>query len=205
MKRFYILFLICALFLVACDKENSAVQPTVFGEKTLSAKDGRFLILFKGDGVWSVSTDEDWLHVEERLYKDEAAFEVIYDSNESTIGDHNFCRCGHVNIISTEGKWHTVMNVRQEGLAPFISLSGGQLPQEAGRYRLHLQYNLTDRERDAITFTTDAPWITGISLDRDGESVVIEVTAGSSRSGNITMTFTDAWGRKHTASATVQQ
>ena len=97
------------------------------------------------------------------------------------------------------------MNVRQEGLAPFISLSGGQLPQEAGRYRLHLQYNLTDRERDAITFTTDAPWITGISLDRDGESVVIEVTAGSSRSGNITMTFTDAWGRKHTASTTVQQ
>lgn len=194
-----------ALVLAACSKDDGAVTESVFGEKTLQCESGSFLVLFKGDGVWSVSSDQDWIHVEERLYKDEAAFEVRYDSNESTEGDHRFCRAGQVNIISESGKWKSVMTVRQEGLAPYMSLLPAVFPQEAGRYSLALESNLTDRERGKITFASDAAWISGISLGRDGSSVEMNVAAGSGREGNISMTFTDEWKRKHMVSTTVRQ
>ena len=204
MKRLYIL-LMASLFLASCSKEAEAPKPEIFGEKTLQSPEGSFLILFKGEGVWSVSSDKDWIHVEERLYKDEAAFEVRYDSNESTIGDHRFCRKGHVNITSENGTWRNVMVLKQEGLAPYISLVSRNIPQEEGTYSLVLESNLTDRERAAISFSSDAAWITDIALGRDNRSVVFNVSPGSSRSGNIVMTFTDEWERRHTASASVNQ
>lgn len=205
MKRLYILFLISSFVLSACSKENASVEDSVFGEKTLQCESGSFLVLFKGDGVWTVSSDDEWIHVEERHYRNEAAFEVRYDSNESTIGDHRFCRLGHVNIISEGGDWKSVMVIRQEGLAPYMHLSSGTFPQEAGTYSLKLESNLTDRERGSITFGCDAPWISNITLGRDGQSIHMDVMAGSGRSDDISMTFTDQWKRTHTVTATVNQ
>ena len=205
MKRLYILFLISSFILSACSKDNTATEEYVFGEKTLQCESGSFLVLFKADGVWTVSSDAEWIHVEERLYQNEAAFEVKYDSNESTIGDHRFCRLGHVNIISDGGDWKSVMIIRQEGLAPYMHLSSGSFPQEAGTYSLKLESNLTDRERGSITFGCDASWIKNITLGRDGQCILMDVMAGSGRSGNISMTFTDQWKRSHTVTATVNQ
>ena len=205
MKRLYLTVFVSLLSVVSCSKEGESVQPVLFGEKTLQCQEGSFLVLFNGDGVWSVSSDEDWIHVVNRQYKDEAAFEVRYDSNESTIGDHRFCRKGSVNVISKDGNWKNVMVIRQEGLAPFLSIDSVTVPQQAGTYSLKLESNLTDRERNAIAFTSDAAWISGITLGRDGTSIMIDVTSGSNREGNVIMTFTDAWGRKYSASAAVNQ
>lgn len=193
------------LCLTCCSKVSKYPLPKIFGEKTLQCPEGSFLVLFDGNGAWSVNSTEEWIHVEKRLYKDEAAFEVKYDSNESTIGDHRFCRLGRINIVSEAGDWMNVMIVRQEGLAPYMQLSSGTVPQEAGTYSLALESNLTDKERNAISFTCDATWINNITLGRDGKSVQMDISAGSGRSGNISMTFTDQWKRAHTVTATVNQ
>ena len=205
MKRLYIFFIISSFILSACSKDNAVTEEHAFGEKTLQCESGSFMVLFKADGVWTISSDVDWIHVEDRLYQNEAAFEVKYDSNESTIGDHRFCRLGHVNIVSKTGNWKNTMTLRQEGLAPYMHLSSGSFPQEAGTYSLKLESNLTDRERGSITFGCDASWISDITLGRDGKSVQMNVSAGSGRSCNISMTFTDQWKRTYTVSATVKQ
>jgi hypothetical protein len=205
MKRLYILFIISSFILSACSKDNAVTEEHAFGEKTLQCESGSFLVLFKADGVWAVSSDVDWIHVEDRLYQNEAAFEVRYDSNESTIGDHRFCRLGHVNIVSKTGNRKNTMSLRQQGLAPYMHLSSGTFPQEAGTYSLELESNLTDRERGSITFGCDASWISDITLGRDGKSIQMNVSAGSGRSCNISMTFTDQWKRTYTVSATVKQ
>lgn len=205
MKRLYIFFIISSFILSACSKDNAVTEEHAFGEKTLQCESGSFMVLFKADGVWTISSDVDWIHVEDRLYQNEAAFEVKYDSNESTIGDHRFCRLGHVNIVSKTGNWKNTMTLRQEGLAPYMHLSSGSFPQEEGTYSLELESNLTDRERGSITFGCDASWISDITLGRDGKSVQMNVSAGSGRSCNISMTFTDQWKRTYTVSAIVKQ
>lgn len=205
MKRLLKLFILTILALSSCSKNDDMILETVFGEKILQSPAGNFMVLFQGKGVWSVTSDQEWIHVENRTYKDEAAFEVRYDSNESTIGDHRFCRVGEVSIISADGTWKSVMHVRQEGIAPYMQLTSASFPSEAGQYTLNLLTNLTDKERKAVTFSCDVPWISDITLGRDGQSVLIKLSSGSARSGKVTMTFTDEWERIHTATATVTQ
>lgn len=199
------LFILLALALWACSKPASDPSVKVLEEKTFSEEAATFMVLVSGNGVWSVSASDAWLHVEERFYKDEAAFEVGCDSNESSIGDHRFCRTGKIFITAWDGSSRDEVIVRQEGLVPEIELKPIIILSSEGSYSMPMESNLSDRERSGLSFSCDAPWITDIRFGRDGESVVFHAAAGSGRSADITVTFTDVWGRKFTSTAKVTQ
>lgn len=200
-----ILFTLLIAVLAACGKVNPEPVTTLLGEKTFSEEAGRFMYLFNENGVWGVSSSCDWIHVEERYYKGEAAFEVRIDSNESSVGDHRFCRVGKVYVRSWDGSRKDELVIRQDGLAPEISLEDVTIDGQAGSYAMPMENNLSDRERKCLAFTCDASWVSDLSFGMDGESVTFNATAGSGRSALIAVTFTDAWGRKFTSEAKVTQ
>ena len=199
------LSILFVLVVSACGKGIPEPAVSVLEEKTFSEESGRFMVLVGGNGVWSVSSSANWIQVEERYYKDEAAFEVRYDSNESSIGDHRFCRVGKVYVESWDGRRRDEVIIRQEGLVPVISLAPLTIGEEAGQYSMSMENNLSDKERAGLSFTSDAGWISDLSYGRDGESIDFTAAAGSGRSARICVTFTDAWGRKFTAEAIVTQ
>lgn len=203
MKR--ILLMVVALAVCACGKEKPDTVVSVLEEKTFSAEGGLFMVLVGGNGVWGVSSSSDWIHVQERYYRDEAAFEVVFDSNESSVGDHRFCREGKVYVETWDGSRRDEVVIRQEGLAPEMSLSDTMIGSAEGTYTMTFQNNFSDRERRSIAFSSDASWISGIVYGRDGESVLFNAGAGSGRTATISATFTDAWGRKFTSEAKVSQ
>ena len=198
-------FILIALALSACSKTASNPLVTVLEEKTFSEKAATFMVLVNGNGGWGVSTSDDWIHVEERYYRDEAAFEVICDSNESSIGDHRFCREGRVYVSSWDGSRRDEVIVRQEGLVPEIELKAVAIGTAAGRYSMPMKSNLSDRERRGLRFASDAAWISDLAFGMDGESVVFNAEAGSGRTAQISVTFTDVWGRKFTSEAKLTQ
>ena len=203
MRKYFYTVLVVAL--AACSKTAPDPVVSVLEEKTFSVESGRFMVLVKGSGVWGVSTSDEWVHVQERYYKDEAAFEIRFDSNESTVGDHRFCRIGKVYVSSWDGSRKDEVIIRQEGLVPEIVLTPVTVGTEAGTCAMPMDTNLSDRERKGLSFSCDAEWISGISFGRDGRSIIFQAAAGSGRSATLQVTFTDAWGRQFTASSTVNQ
>lgn len=203
MKKFLIIAF--AMAFAACAKLSPEPTVTQLEEKTLSEEAATFMVLFKGDGVWGVSASDDWIHVSERWYRGEAAFEVRCDSNESSIGDHRFCRVGKVFVSSWDGSRRDEVVIRQEGLVPVMTLSPVTIGTAAGSYSMPMESNLTDRERSGLSFSSDASWISNLAFGRDGESVVFSAAAGSGRSATVNVRFTDMWGREFMTSSTVTQ
>lgn len=203
MKKYLIIFF--ALALSACSKKAPDPVVTVLEERTLSEQGATFMVLVSGRGVWGVSASDDWIQVEERYYKDEAAFEVVCKSNESSIGDHRFCRTGKIYIDSWDGTRRDEVIVRQEGIVPEIELLPVTIGTSSGVYSMPIKSNLTDRERKCLSFTSDSPWISNLTFGMDGESVVFNATAGSGRTATVSVVFTDVWGRKFTSEAKVTQ
>lgn len=203
MRNILISLLVVAV--AACSKAVSDPSVSILEDKTFSEEAGRFMVLVEGSGVWSVSTSEDWIHVQDRYYKDEAAFEIVFDSNASTVGDHRFCRMGKVYVCTWDGSRRDEVILRQEGLTPEILLKDATIGTSAGAYSMTFENNLTDRERTRLSFSSDATWITDLSYGRDGESVVFHASEGSGRIAVVLVTFTDAWGREYTSSAKVVQ
>ena len=199
------LYTVLVVAFAACTKTAPDPAVSVLEEKTFSEEAGRFMVLVKGNGVWAVSSSDEWIHVQERYYKDEAAFEICFDSNESSVGDHRFCRVGKVYVNSWDGSRRDEVVLRQEGLVPEMALSDVAIAPTAGTYTMPFATNLSDRERGALSFSCDASWIGDIRYGRDGESIVFDASEGSGRSASLSVTFTDAWGREFTSSAKVTQ
>lgn len=203
MRKILVTLMVVAF--AACNKTVTDPSVSIIEEKTFSDESGRFMVLINGNGVWSVSTSDEWIHVEQRYYKDEAAFEICFDSNESSIGDHRFCRVGKVYVSSWDGARRDEVILRQEGLVPIMTISDVAIESTAGTYAMPIYTNLSDRERNSLNFSSDASWITELSYGRDGESILFNASAGNGRSATVSLTFTDAWGREFTSSAKVTQ
>ena len=207
MKRIMTCIALAAAVLagVSCAQEVVRTRTGRLGVRTVSAEEGSFLVLVSTDGVWSVRSADSWIHVDDRYFKGETAFEVHYDSNESTTEHHRFCRLGRVVVKTYDGARADTLVVMQEGIEPYFGLAASyELDAAAGSCSLPLRTNLTDKERPSVRCKTDASWVTA-SWGRDGKSVDVRAAAGSGRSATLTLIFRDAWGREYTSSATLRQ
>lgn len=194
-----------AVVFFSCTEKTTIIEHRLLKEQELSLTEATFMVLVDGAGIWSASSGEDWIHIDERYYTGEAAFEVRCDSNESTEGDHRFCRVGRVLVNAWDGSWTGEVIIRQDGLSPEIELSPVLIAASEGVYSMPMKTNLSDRERKGLSFSCDAQWISDMVFGQDGKSIVFKATAGNSRSAEISVTFTDAWGRTYTKSAKINQ
>lgn len=200
-----LLIVLAAAITLSCSEKTNPSELRFSKEKEISVGGDVFMVLVNGTGVWSVLTDENWIHTENRYFTDEAAFEVRCDSNESSEGDHRFCRIGRIQVNAWDDSWTGEVIIRQEGLVPIIKLSPVLISASEGVYAMPMETNLRDRERKGLSFSCDASWISDLAFGKDGESITFKATAGSSRSADLVVTFTDAWGRSFTESSKINQ
>ncbi|MBR0240484.1 MAG: BACON domain-containing protein [Bacteroidales bacterium] len=205
MKR---LSYICLLIMsaVSCRKEVLEVKGGSLGTKTVEAAEGSFSMFVQTDGVWQVSSPQDWIHLPSGMFKDNSSVLVSYDSNESADGVLKFNRLGHVVVKTADGAAADTLYVRQRGIEPFISFTGDYSAPSAGGYcSVPVLTNLGGSQRPGISLSADASWMSDIAFEKDCAGVGFTVQAGSGRNASLTFSFTDEWGVTTNASCKINQ
>ena len=206
-KRLSIFLLAAGLAacLAGCSREVLVTQGKSLGVKEVYPAAGDFSAFINTEGVWSVSSPEAWIHVPGGLFKDPGAVIVSYDSNESVVGAPRFNRLGHVVVKTYDGAAADTLYIRQQGIEPYISLEDTTVPTSGGSCYIPLYTNLTGAQRGSIICTSDAGWISEVSLGPDCRGVVISAAQGSGREGRISVSFKDEWGIETVASCKIIQ
>ena len=197
-KRLSIFLLAAGLAacLAGCSREVLVTQGKSLGVKEVYPAAGDFSAFINTEGVWSVSSPEAWIHVPGGLFKDPGAVIVSYDSNESVVG---------APLKTYDGAAADTLYIRQQGIEPYISLEDTAVSASGGSCYIPLYTNLTGAQRGSISCTSDAGWISGVSLGPDCRGLVISVAPGSGREGRISVSFKDEWGIETVASCKIIQ
>lgn len=206
-KRFSIFFLAACLALSfeSCSQEVLVTQGKSLGTREVYPAAGDFSVFIETDGVWSVSSPQAWIHVPGGLFKGAGAVIVSYDTNESVVGAPRFNRLGQVIVKTYDGATADTLYVRQQGIEPFISLEDATIPASGGECYIPVYTNLTGAQRASIGCTSDADWIISPSVGSDCRGILFTAGKGSSRDGNLTVSFTDEWGQVTSAGCKIMQ
>lgn len=205
MKRIFLISIILTMAL-SCTKEVLQTTGERVGEKEVPAASGSFVAFVEAQGVWNARPVEDWLNVDPSWHKDDFAIEVEYDSNESTQSYFRFNRLGHILICTHDGFTVDTLVVRQRGSLPVMTLEESvEVSEDGGEVSVAFTTNLSDRERPQVELTVDAGWISSLQWGKDGSSIVFNADNGVNREAVVTVTFTDGWGQKTSASCNVIQ
>lgn len=207
-QNIFIFSIVAALFAASCTKiEVAQPQGRVIATVEVAAEASEFPVSVKTVGVWSASSQADWLHVDSDLKKDNCAIAVAYDSNESTESRRNFCRMGHVVISTYDGFTTDTIVVKQRGLIPFLSLQDTEMPGADNEYKVPFNTNLSAAQLPSMTFSADADWVHSVEFGTDGASLLVKagVNDGAPRTAQISASFKDAWGDVHTTTCTLTQ
>lgn len=205
MKKFGIL-VAAVIILGACSREVIVPQGRSLGVKEVYPAAGDFSVLVSTEGVWSVSSPEQWIHVPGDWFRDNHAIIVSYDSNESTVGAPRFNRLGHVIVKTYDGAAADTLYIRQQGIEPFLSLDAENvISSSGGKCYIPVYTNLTSDQRGSISCVADADWVLSAEFGREGQGISFEAAAGSGRECRLVMSFTDGWGRVSSAETTIRQ